>query len=281
MAANTMPSHHSNKDGLRLSLQRLGYRLKNLFRPSPSQYSLDADQPLSTLHPDSPLPTKAPEPGQTSNSSDPSVTRPATEVNPVKAIGNITWAGLGNSLQILVQSSGLFPPLRAVAGDLLETLDVFQAAAKSREDYNELALELSTVINDVANYLAESKSVQISESLMRVVDGLEKQIKHIHERQRRGAAKRYVEAADDIDDLIVCYRRIDALFRQLQNTRLEGIHPAKQAWYNAGGSGQVRRRGCTPNTRQAILEKLWQWAHAHTDPKVYWMNGMAGTGKKR
>jgi hypothetical protein len=39
------------------------------------------------------------------------------------------------------------------------------------------------------------------------------------------------------------------------------------------------RRACTENTRTAILEAITVWAFDFTKPNIYWMNGMAGTGK--
>ncbi|QRV80182.1 periodic tryptophan protein 2 [Ceratobasidium sp. AG-Ba] len=41
----------------------------------------------------------------------------------------------------------------------------------------------------------------------------------------------------------------------------------------------VRRGACTPNTRIALLEELRAWSNNPDGSKVYWMNGMAGTGK--
>ena len=39
------------------------------------------------------------------------------------------------------------------------------------------------------------------------------------------------------------------------------------------------RNTCTKNTRQAILDTLQVWASDNMATKVYWLNGMAGTGK--
>ncbi|KAF9539978.1 YVTN repeat-like/Quino protein amine dehydrogenase, partial [Agrocybe pediades] len=39
------------------------------------------------------------------------------------------------------------------------------------------------------------------------------------------------------------------------------------------------RRGCTASTREQILEDLRSWTNDLTSAKVFWMNGMAGTGK--
>jgi len=50
--------------------------------------------------------------------------------------------------------------------------------------------------------------------------------------------------------------------------------------YDALISGKVvQRRSCTPNTRQKILEDLMEWAKNPHKSRLYWMNGMAGTGK--
>ncbi|KAG8705870.1 hypothetical protein FRC09_002715, partial [Ceratobasidium sp. 395] len=99
---------------------------------------------------------------------------------------------------------------------------------------------------------------------------------------------------EDRDDLVQCYRDIQALFSQLEcdaalsawsitneqlaNARLSGLNPAKQAWFDSGLCG-IRRRACTPNTRQQILYGLREWANDSTSPKIYWLNGMVGTGK--
>ena len=39
------------------------------------------------------------------------------------------------------------------------------------------------------------------------------------------------------------------------------------------------RNECTKNTRKALLDQLQVWANDETTTKVYWLNGMAGTGK--
>ena len=39
------------------------------------------------------------------------------------------------------------------------------------------------------------------------------------------------------------------------------------------------RNACTKNTRKALLDKLEVWANDEPTTKVYWLNGMAGTGK--
>jgi hypothetical protein len=51
------------------------------------------------------------------------------------------------------------------------------------------------------------------------------------------------------------------------------------ALYNSSYSTTIKRRGCTAETRQTIQAELQEWAADPNGAKVYWMNGMAGTGK--
>ncbi|KAF8813479.1 hypothetical protein BYT27DRAFT_7158386 [Phlegmacium glaucopus] len=52
---------------------------------------------------------------------------------------------------------------------------------------------------------------------------------------------------------------------------------AERAEYDA--ASPAPRNACTANTRRAILDTLQVWASDKTTTKVYWLNGMAGTGK--
>lgn len=65
----------------------------------------------------------------------------------------------------------------------------------------------------------------------------------------------------------------------LQNTRLEGLMPAKMANYDSALSMEISRRSCTEGTRTAILAGMDDWSCDPQAPDMYWMSGMAGTGK--
>ena len=52
---------------------------------------------------------------------------------------------------------------------------------------------------------------------------------------------------------------------------------AEFAEYDA--ASPAPRNGCTEDTRKAILDALQMWASDNSTKKVYWLNGMAGTGK--
>ncbi|KAJ7884841.1 hypothetical protein B0H14DRAFT_3432243 [Mycena olivaceomarginata] len=55
---------------------------------------------------------------------------------------------------------------------------------------------------------------------------------------------------------------------------LEKLHPVLDSRYDTEGS-----RACMDGTRVSVLAQLLAWATDPSAPSVYWLNGMAGTGK--
>lgn len=55
--------------------------------------------------------------------------------------------------------------------------------------------------------------------------------------------------------------------------------PTLSAVYNSAESEDLQRGPCTPGTREPEISQLLSWAHDKQAEDVYWINGMAGTGK--
>ena len=55
---------------------------------------------------------------------------------------------------------------------------------------------------------------------------------------------------------------------------LDQFRSAKGAEHRHGG-----RKGCLKGTREAILDEIEHWSRDFDKPSVYWLNGLAGTGK--
>lgn len=51
------------------------------------------------------------------------------------------------------------------------------------------------------------------------------------------------------------------------------------ACYNSAQATELKREACTPGTRVDVLGEMYGWAHNRATGSVYWLNGMAGTGK--
>ena len=57
-------------------------------------------------------------------------------------------------------------------------------------------------------------------------------------------------------------------------TDLDNFRQAEKAEYQ-----HCDNEGCLKGTRSAVLDKIELWTRDHRQPPVYWLNGLAGTGK--
>ena len=55
---------------------------------------------------------------------------------------------------------------------------------------------------------------------------------------------------------------------------LDNIRRARGAGFHHG-----RHRGCLKGTREAVLGEIELWANGFDKPPVFWLDGLAGTGK--
>ncbi|GAB1524878.1 hypothetical protein RhiTH_008034 [Rhizoctonia solani] len=221
------------------------------------------------------------------------------------------WTSLLASLNKLKGIARLIPSVADAAGVLLDCFDTIEAAAKSQQDYEDLATELAVLSDILAQQIegmgseAVSKCVSGVAQYVRVpntqamtdrdISAIGRQAEEIKKKRGRAKERRLQQASSDEKDVMRHYRRIQSLFRQLQanlsmntwsvandlmvNTRLEGLGPEKQAAYDSALSETVGRRTCTEGTRTKVISDLVEWAHDKNAPAIYWMNGMAGTGK--
>ncbi|QRV84553.1 Vegetative incompatibility protein HET-E-1 [Ceratobasidium sp. AG-Ba] len=205
------------------------------------------------------------------------------------------WAGLVGALQTLEQCTNLCPPIKPMVNKLLGCIPTIDQYTRGRREYDELASNLRIVLIDLAKHLRESQSPQMQLCVANVISGIEEELAGINEKLACRGLSRFRSSEEDLEQLDACYKKIQVLSQQLQSNaalctwsiaeglqmdqRLERMKPAVLAQYNAGISSEFHRRKCTHNTRQDILKELHNWAKDPNGVKIYWMNGMAGTGK--
>ncbi|KAG8693930.1 hypothetical protein FRC11_002545, partial [Ceratobasidium sp. 423] len=207
----------------------------------------------------------------------------------------ISWTRLGKALQALRISTKIIPHLHSAIDGLKPLLHVFEEAARQRKEYDELATGLTAMVELLDKHLPDAASNEIKETIANISEKIAKEIESVNKRLSRGGTRQVLEGSGDGEDLIRCYRRIEQLFRQLQgeasmsswnvaskhliDTQLEKLRPVKLACFDSEISMDIGRRSCTENTRTKILGDSVAWADNPGGAKIYWMNGMAGTGK--
>ncbi|KAB5589208.1 hypothetical protein CTheo_7351 [Ceratobasidium theobromae] len=208
---------------------------------------------------------------------------------------NTTPSGLRGSLETLHEGTRLFGPLWSAIGTLISTLDVLETARINQKEYENIAFELKTLSESLARHLKESRSPRMSDCIINIANSIEQQARAIGVKRDRRPATRLMAAEIGEDMILGHYKRIESLFRQLQtdvnlsmwstldehvmNTRLKDLDPARLASYDSTLSTKIHRRTCTEGTRTSVLSQMDEWTYHLNAPELYWMNGMAGTGK--
>ncbi|ELU39483.1 hypothetical protein AG1IA_06488 [Rhizoctonia solani AG-1 IA] len=164
---------------------------------------------------------------------------PWTTTEPVG--DNKAWTSLLASLNKLKGIARLIPSVADAAGVLLDCFDtieiVLQAAAKSQQDYEDLATELVVLSDILAQQIegigseAVSKCVSGVAQYVRVpntqamtdrdISAIGRQAEEIKKKRGRAKERRLQQASSDEEDVMRHYRRIESLFRQLQHEYVE------------------------------------------------------------
>ncbi|KAG8795994.1 hypothetical protein FRC12_006830 [Ceratobasidium sp. 428] len=277
-----MSSSRSKRDRFRNFLGESSEALKEVFQPR-------SPRPLSSSTLKSDTSSSIP----TSRASATVASDIPSSLHGAKDTG---LAVLKASLKTLDSAIGLAPTFKSAVGILTDCIDGVPAAVANYNEFNELALSIAMLAQGLEEQSRQANPARMAKAIEDVLHELQNEAIDIREKQARTRARAYVEAEQDIDDLNRCYRRVEALFRQLYKsvailsvwrttndtlayTILSSLNPAKMAIYDSNASSQLGRRGCTQDTRQLVLRRLQDWASDPKGAKVYWMNGMAGTGK--
>ncbi|KAG9090853.1 hypothetical protein FS749_000247, partial [Ceratobasidium sp. UAMH 11750] len=205
------------------------------------------------------------------------------------------WAGLKTFADLLSKGASMCGPLKQAVDGVLTSVETFEVAAKNREDYQTLRTELNTLFHDLAGYFGASIPPAMTSSIINLAQGIERELELIRRERQRSEAGRYVNAKEDADDVLECYRRIQGLLTRLTlnanvniwktvdeqatENRLKNLPNSPDAKYNSSEAANLRRGECTNDTRVELLDELYGWACDDKSQRIYWLNGMAGTGK--
>ncbi|KAG8785224.1 hypothetical protein FRC12_017836 [Ceratobasidium sp. 428] len=221
---------------------------------------------------------------------------------------------LTNFGEILSKGAGVFEfgPLKAVLDDIGELTNAFRRISPSHEYSDAFVGELEELLNDVFEHLNGTTSLAVKSSIEDLARGVRKGIELLQNKRRQGdKTGRLEEAMRTEDEARECCRRVMMLLHRLSvsacfavvNTvliaaqinanvsalnavdeeatdrMLRTLPDSPSAKYCSTEAESLGRGECTPNTRVELLEQLRRWTCDDDAPKIYWLNGMAGTGK--
>ncbi|CAE6496417.1 unnamed protein product, partial [Rhizoctonia solani] len=227
----------------------------------------------------------------------------ADEDNPVPKIRadnkasktGLVWTGAKVLLRVVNASADAFPPLKSAVTGLKECIDIYEGVSEGRMNYGKTMEEITQLLEELRGYLLEQGAMEMTHSVKRVCCELESEVENLKSKTEGPILDQWLKAVDAPGELSECHDRIQRLLQRLilnanvniikkvdrqdMERALRDMLPALASTYDSGASDEIRRGGCAPGTREPQIKLLMEWARAPQTGKVYWMNGMAGTGK--
>ncbi|CAE6466126.1 unnamed protein product, partial [Rhizoctonia solani] len=205
------------------------------------------------------------------------------------------WANLKGCLDTLNQVTAVsgLGPLKTIIEGLADCIGIYEDAAHGRQAYIEVRAELDDILHELHQYLVLSPTVVANVS--DVCGLIQKEIDYVKTQQARPKVRRLAEAEQDENNVLACYSRMGSYLQTLtrklgvstlamveqnaMDNRLRDLAPARSACYDSGNDLKVKRGPCTKDTRINVLDEMWRWTSSRGSGNIYWMSGMAGTGK--
>ncbi|KDN39716.1 hypothetical protein RSAG8_08634, partial [Rhizoctonia solani AG-8 WAC10335] len=104
-------------------------------------------------------------------------------------------------------------PVKTVVEGFANCIGIYEEAAKGREGYDELQVQLEAIFEELNQYF--SSSPVITTSIASICGSIQKELKYVKAQQARPIIRRLEEAEVDADNILECYRRIQDLLQRL------------------------------------------------------------------
>ncbi|CAE6431568.1 unnamed protein product [Rhizoctonia solani] len=180
------------------------------------------------------------------------------------------------------------------AETLQEALEAIETNLSETNDIRGMASDLTKWATLLTGFLEENRPVRMSKQMDNLIDALRRGADHLR-KQTQGGSTRLAECEQNTRKLEYCHREVEEALRQLltdaslsiwkntdkqlKESLINGLLPAHDASYDSSYSDKIERGPCLENTRATVLDVIRKWIYETSEIKVYWINGMAGTGK--
>ncbi|KAG8715336.1 hypothetical protein FRC09_016684 [Ceratobasidium sp. 395] len=201
------------------------------------------------------------------------------------------WARLKALADVLVTAFKCFEPLKQAAEVIEAGVETFEMADQNRTDYEKLRKDLNKMFHDLAEFFDASTPPVMAPTVANFAQEIDRELEAVRLKLSETRIGTYRTDTDEIPER---YRNIQNLLQrvtsnvsfkilqiadeQATENRLGRLPYSPAAKYSSADSSDLRGR-CTQNTRVQVLEDIHEWACNDKNSKVYWLNGMAGTGK--
>ncbi|KEP47594.1 putative vegetative incompatibility protein HET-E-1, partial [Rhizoctonia solani 123E] len=244
----------------------------------------------------SPTPKETQDEIKPGSSVDSVIPNPEPKIEPKPpTISNGFWSECSSTLRTLVDCiyPGVLSPLGPVMKTFLEFIESMEEIPDIDEDYNDLVKGLSEAVDVLKPKLNNPNYDNFSASIGQIIKSITVNIEKIKAERSCTIGRRYVESRNHHNEIRRCWAKVNGMLLQLNlqlnaeafeiaqrkevDKLLKHLNPSTLALYRSEPGGIIRQY-CTKDTRETVFQQLDEWSNT-SGSHLFWMNGMAGTGK--
>ncbi|EMD31452.1 hypothetical protein CERSUDRAFT_100308 [Gelatoporia subvermispora B] len=201
------------------------------------------------------------------------------------------WRVLKEVLKAVKDGSDLFLPLKAALVGVVEVMDIVDNLGEARDGFERIAQNIVHLLQALSPYGSEQHvSPLVRRRLDRIEEFLNRIKLEIEYKTRRSGLRRVFESWADVEEVESVFRELATMLNEFQlecNLRtermVEDLNMSRllaqlQHVPDAGIDAQPGSE-CMQDTRVALLDELKVWSLDSAAPRIFWLDGMAGTGK--
>ncbi|EMD30672.1 hypothetical protein CERSUDRAFT_145846, partial [Gelatoporia subvermispora B] len=187
----------------------------------------------------------------------------------------------------------MFPPLKTALVGVVSVMELVDTVRDAQEGFEKLASRISGFQDIFDQYQTQD---DIPPVIMRRLERLSRDLEPIsgsiksRVSIRRSVITRTIKAARDVEDIKDAFEKLAALLekfhlecslnteRRVEDIATEVLLAKLHHVQGAGIDGQTEDE-CMEGTRVDLLDDIGTWTRDPSVARVFWLNGMAGTGK--
>ncbi|KAG8773140.1 hypothetical protein FRC12_002700 [Ceratobasidium sp. 428] len=207
------------------------------------------------------------------------------------------WDGLRALVEVLGHNTEGFDRFASTIGQLSGYISFFDDRARSRKEYSKIRIDMNDLLRMLSDYvqgiIPHAKLRSNIEDLARRIDKENELLTEIQGEVWTELDEKGVEGRMSL--VLRQYRVIQVLLgrfmlnetsmiwktanEEAPGVVLDCLPHSPSGWYRSPSDDSGHRSGCEPNTRVEVLDEIRYWIRHNVDQRLYWLNGMAGTGK--
>ncbi|EMD36813.1 hypothetical protein CERSUDRAFT_73859 [Gelatoporia subvermispora B] len=290
----TMPGNPAGPSKSKRKLIELFNPKKKHKRTQAASTTPVANDPVAGCAPEAPNPTTSsryPPRRLVHQSGESSKHAPAPDSNAKTSRRKVGWRVVKEVLETISDGCDLFLPLKAALVGVVAVMDAVDKVQDAREGFEEICEKIKGLQKILAYYESvPDRSPLVERRITKITTHLEMIADAINGKSGRGLFKRTLEATGDLQDIETMFRKLATLIDEFQldcalhkeqlteDIRTTEILSLLHAIPDAGIDAQAGDE-CMEGTRVGILQALDTWKDDDGGSRIFWLDGMAGTGK--